>query len=109
MFGLGGTEIVVGFLILDMIVMIGVAYWIVSRRNQNNSGNNQQNTFSNPSAASPWSSSPFEDKAAFDDDEVRQLIQQRQKIQAIKLVRERTGLGLKEAKDAVEELERRMR
>src|SRR5688572_17851129 len=108
MFGLGTTELIVGFLVLDMIVMVGVAYWITSRRNQNNSGNNQQNTFSNPSAPSPWNS-PYENKAAFDDDEVRQLIQQHRKIEAIKIVRERTGLGLKEAKDAVEELERRMR
>jgi ribosomal protein L7/L12 len=40
------------------------------------------------------------------EDQVRILMRQRQKIQAIKLVRERTGIGLKEAKDAVEELER---
>jgi ribosomal protein L7/L12 len=40
------------------------------------------------------------------EERVRALLRQRQKIQAIKLVRERTGIGLKEAKDAVEELER---
>ena len=40
------------------------------------------------------------------EDQVRALLRQRQKIQAIKLVRERTGIGLKEAKDAVEEVER---
>ena len=34
------------------------------------------------------------------------LLQRRNKIQAIKLLREHTGLGLKEAKDAVEALER---
>jgi ribosomal protein L7/L12 len=39
------------------------------------------------------------------EDEVRALVRRGQKIQAIKLVRERTGLGLKEAKDAVEDLE----
>ena len=45
-----------------------------------------------------------------DDDalerEVVALLQRRQKIQAIKLVREQTGMGLKEAKDAVERVER---
>jgi ribosomal protein L7/L12 len=35
------------------------------------------------------------------------LLQQGQKIKAIKLYRERTGAGLKEAKDAVEDLARR--
>jgi ribosomal protein L7/L12 len=37
--------------------------------------------------------------------EVAALLRQRKKIHAIKLVRERTGIGLKEAKDAVEALE----
>lgn len=36
--------------------------------------------------------------------EARSLVQQGKKIDAIKLCRERTGLGLKEAKDAVEAL-----
>jgi len=36
--------------------------------------------------------------------EVRALVAQDNKIQAIKLYRENTGLGLKEAKDAVEAL-----
>ena len=40
--------------------------------------------------------------------EVRVLVQQRQKIEAIKLLRQRTGLGLKEAKDRVEAIEREM-
>ena len=37
--------------------------------------------------------------------ELEQLLSAGKKIEAIKLVRERTGLGLKEAKDAVERLE----
>jgi hypothetical protein len=36
------------------------------------------------------------------DSEVRQLLQSGQMIEAVKLVRERTGLGLKEAKDRVD-------
>jgi large subunit ribosomal protein L7/L12 len=38
--------------------------------------------------------------------EVIRLLERRQKIQAIKLVRQHTRLGLKEAKDVVEEVER---
>jgi ribosomal protein L7/L12 len=37
-------------------------------------------------------------------DEVQHLVAQGQKIEAIKLIRERTGLGLKEAKDLVDRL-----
>ena len=44
-----------------------------------------------------------------DDEEIRGLIRQGRKIDAIKRVREKTGLGLAEAKDAVEALERRIR
>lgn len=44
-----------------------------------------------------------------DNEEIRALIRQDRKIDAIKLVRERTGLGLAEAKDAVEALEQTMR
>ena len=40
------------------------------------------------------------------EDDVRALLEAGQKIEAIKLVRERTGCGLKEAKDHVEEFER---
>ncbi len=38
--------------------------------------------------------------------EIERLLRSGQKIQAIKLYRERTGVGLKEAKDAVEAIER---
>ena len=41
--------------------------------------------------------------------DLEQLISAGKKIEAIKLVRERTGLGLKDAKDAVERLEDLMR
>jgi hypothetical protein len=39
---------------------------------------------------------------------VRALVQERRKIEAIKLVRQRTGLGLKEAKDLVDAMEIQM-
>ena len=38
------------------------------------------------------------------EDEARELLRSGRKIQAIKLWRERTGMGLKEAKEAVEAL-----
>ena len=41
------------------------------------------------------------------NDRVKALVAEGKKIQAIKLYREETGLGLKEAKDAVEELVQR--
>lgn len=42
------------------------------------------------------------------DEEIIVWLKRRNKIEAIKLVRDRTGMGLKEAKDYVEALERRM-
>jgi ribosomal protein L7/L12 len=42
-------------------------------------------------------------------DEVRLLIERGQKINAIKAFREQTNCGLREAKDAVEALEREMK
>jgi hypothetical protein len=42
------------------------------------------------------------------DAEVGTLLRARRKIEAIKLVRERTGIGLKEAKDRVDALEAQM-
>jgi large subunit ribosomal protein L7/L12 len=44
-----------------------------------------------------------------DNDEIRALIRADRKIEAIKLVRERTGLSLAEAKDAVQAVEQTMR
>ena len=42
------------------------------------------------------------------DPEVLALVRERRKIDAIRLVRQRTGLGLKEAKDRVDAMEREM-
>ena len=44
-----------------------------------------------------------------DDKEILDLIRQNRKIDAIKLMRQKTGLGLAEAKDAVEAMEDGMR
>lgn len=56
------------------------------------------------SNASPASGSGRSAPATDMDTEARRLLAKRKKIEAIKLVRERTGLGLKEAKDYVEQL-----
>lgn len=40
------------------------------------------------------------------EDQLRVMVRRHQKIQAIKLLREHTRLGLREAKDAIDELER---
>ncbi|UUO07515.1 ribosomal protein L7/L12 [Blastopirellula sp. J2-11] len=41
-------------------------------------------------------------------DEIKRLIKARQKIQAIKLLREETGRGLKDSKEMVERIEQQM-
>jgi large subunit ribosomal protein L7/L12 len=52
-------------------------------------------------AAPPPLSSP-ERSAALADPEIRMALAGRNKLEAIKLVRDRTGLGLKEAKELIE-------
>ena len=42
-------------------------------------------------------------------DQIADLIRRGKKIEAIKVYREQTGVGLKDAKDAVEDMERRLR
>jgi hypothetical protein len=42
------------------------------------------------------------------EEEVRSLLRERRKIEAIKAVRVHTGIGLKEAKDRVDALEREL-
>lgn len=51
----------------------------------------------------------YTDVPAALDGEVIELVKRNQIIEAVKLYREQTGLGLKEAKDAVDEIARRLR
>jgi ribosomal protein L7/L12 len=44
-----------------------------------------------------------------DRDAIQQFLERGQKIEAIKLYREKTGLGLKESKDAVEDMEKQVK
>ena len=55
-----------------------------------------------PQAATPYPSSPPADL----HQQVVTLLQRRRKIEAIKIYKDATGVGLKEAKDAVEAVER---
>lgn len=57
-----------------------------------------------PPRAWPAGSAPIGNLAAEVDGEVRKLIAAGRKIEAIKLVRASTGLGLAEAKDLVERM-----
>ncbi|OHD55165.1 MAG: hypothetical protein A2Y33_10625 [Spirochaetes bacterium GWF1_51_8] len=52
-------------------------------------------------------SAPSGDRSSFEY-EISDLIRRGDKIEAIKRYREQTGMGLKEAKDAVEAMERNM-
>lgn len=53
---------------------------------------------------------PFEAPpvAAYPSEEVRRLLMERKKIQAIKVYREQTGVGLREAKNAVDQMEKEL-
>lgn len=59
------------------------------------------------SGASPLSETPHSLSGTLDG-EIERLLLQGQKIQAIKVYRERSGLGLREAKDAVDLIENRL-
>jgi Ribosomal protein L7/L12 C-terminal domain len=53
--------------------------------------------------------SPFGSPAAGASEQIKALLMRGNKIEAIKVYREQTGLGLKQAKDYVDALERQMR
>jgi ribosomal protein L7/L12 len=57
-----------------------------------------QGPVARPPTMAPLASSP----------DIEMLLRQGKKIEAIKVYREQTGVGLKDAKDAVEEMERRL-
>ena len=107
MFGLGRMElIIIAFFLLDMVVVAGVLLFVASKKNK---ANNAANTFGADTKESPFHSSTHSSStSSFNSDEIVNLLRQGRKIEAIKIYRERTNLGLKEAKDAVEEIERRL-
>ena len=52
---------------------------------------------------------PDEENHRYDFSEIRQLLSMGKKIEAIKRYREISGLGLREAKDMIDQLEREIR
>ena len=100
---------IIAFFAVDTIVVIGVVFWALNRNkgNQNTPPNTPNNTLPNSPFESAFSSSSSSTLNAADGDIV-DLLRRGQKIEAIKIYRERTNCGLKEAKDAVEEIERRL-
>ena len=95
-----------GFLLFALGFLCGAGLVLTLRRGGGRDLTSPPRTLSRPPvAARP--AVPVD--IAIDDEGIRELIRQNRKIEAIKRLRDATGLGLKEAKDAVEALERTMR
>lgn len=92
-----------GFLLFALGFLCGAGLILATRRGRGRDLTGPPQT-SRPIAARP--AVPVD--IAIDDEEIRELIRQNRKIEAIRRLRDATGLGLKEAKDAVEALERTM-
>ncbi|MBN8843033.1 MAG: ribosomal protein L7/L12 [Sphingomonadales bacterium] len=95
-----------GFLLFALGFLCGAGLVLALRRGGGRDLTGPPRTLSQPRAAKTIVTVRTE---TIDDDEIRELIRQNRKIEAIKRLRDRTGLGLKEAKDAVDALERTMR
>ncbi len=89
--------------IVGCVVVGAIGLWLVLRgRRAEVVGGDQKPRASRPIAAPPPSPYPMTTALSPLDHHVRKLAAEGKKIEAIKAVREHTGLGLKEAKDYVE-------
>lgn len=90
--------------IVGCVVVGGIGLWLAlrGRKRAEVIGGDQQSTTSRPVPTPPASSPPMTTTLSPLDHHVRKLAADGNKIEAIKAVREHTGLGLKEAKDYVE-------
>ena len=96
--------LVIAFFVLDTIIVCAVLFFVHGKKKSGNA-----NTFGADTKESPFHSSTHSlNTSSFNSDEIVNLLRQGRKIEAIKIYRERTNLGLKEAKDAVEEIERQL-
>lgn len=95
-----------GFLLFALGFLCGAGLVLALRRGGGRDLTGPPRTLSQPNAAKTVVTVRTE---TIDDEEIRELVRQNRKIEAIKRLRDATGLGLKEAKDAVEALERTMR
>lgn len=96
---------IVAFFVVDTVVVAGVIFWALSRNKGQQNTPNSFNDFSAQSSASPFSSST---SSATGDSDILDALRRGQKIEAIKIYRERTKCDLKTAKDAVEAMARQM-
>lgn len=99
-----------GFLLFALGFLCGAGLVLALRRGGGRDLTAPPRTLSRPVAARPVAPLDIEtvDIEAIDDEGIRELLRQNRKIEAIKRLRDATGLGLKEAKDAVEAIETRM-
>jgi large subunit ribosomal protein L7/L12 len=95
-----------GLLLFALGFLCGAGLILALRRGGGRDLTGPPRTLSQPNAAQTIVTVRTE---TIDDDEIRELIRQNRKIEAIKRLRDATGLGLKEAKDAVDALEHTMR
>lgn len=111
MFGLGVTEwVIIAFFFFDTVVAVGVIlFFNAKKKKTGNSGFSNDSFHANSNANSM--ESPFSSitSSTTSDSDILVLLQRGQKIEAIKIYRERYNVGLKEAKDAVEAMERQNR
>lgn len=94
----------IAFFVIDTIVVAAIVIWAVKRKANGAPPSNSFGGMPSSSSESPFSSIAPTNSSS----EIRDLLRRGQKIQAIKIYRERNGGGLKEAKDAVEAIERQM-
>jgi hypothetical protein len=102
--------LIIAFFVLDTIIVCAVLFFVHGNKNKSRNAN----TFGADTKESPFHSSTHASNAAplngtpLNNDEIVNLLRQGRKNEAVKIYRERTNLGLAEAKDAVEALERQM-
>ena len=95
-----------GFLLFALGVLCGAGLVLALRRGGGRDLTGPPRTLSQPRPVSPIDLPRVDIATASRDEELLDLIRHGRKIEAIKRLRDQTGLGLREAKDAVEALER---
>ncbi|WP_374524414.1 ribosomal protein L7/L12 [Sphingopyxis sp.] len=95
-----------GFLLFALGVLCGAGLVLALRRGGGRDLTGPPRTLSQPRPVAPVDLPRIDVATASRDEELLDLIRRGRKIEAIKHLRDRTGLGLREAKDAIEALER---
>ena len=92
--------------VLAVVVLFGTVLWLLLRNPGPASSPSDDEPRAPAPAVPPRPASPAPADASSGADPLLAAIHEGRKIEAIKIYRERTGLGLKESKDAVEALAR---